>query len=95
MEKEATVLSELFPDAAAHIEAKREDTRMAVATLLQMSKQREEKLKQNQQIQRYFDDYRELMAWASEVIAKITSPDLAADLTGAETLIARHKELKS
>ena len=44
MEKEATVLSELFPDAAAHIEAKREDTRMAVATLLQMSKQREEKL---------------------------------------------------
>ena len=95
VEKEATVLSELFPDAAAHIEAKREDTRMAVATLLQMSKQREEKLKQNQQIQRYFDDYRELMAWASEVIAKITSPDLAADLTGAETLIARHKELKS
>ena len=66
-----------------------------MATLLQMSKQREEKLKQNQQIQRYFDDYRELMAWASEVIAKITSPDLAADLTGAETLIARHKELKS
>ena len=95
VEKEATVLSELFPDAAAHIEAKREDTRMAVAALLQMSKQREEKLKQNQQIQRYFDDYRELMAWASEVIAKITSPDLAADLTGAETLIARHKELKS
>ena len=37
VEKEATVLSELFPDAAAHIEAKREDTRMAVATLLQMS----------------------------------------------------------
>ena len=57
--------------------------------------QREEKLKQNQQIQRYFDDYRELMAWASEVIAKITSPDLASDLTGAETLIARHKELRS
>ena len=60
-----------------------------------MAAQREEKLKQNQQIQRYFDDYRELMAWASELIAKVTSPDLASDLTGAETLIARHKELKS
>ena len=47
VEKEATVLSELF-----HIEVKREDTKMAVVTLLQMSKQREEKLKQNQQIQR-------------------------------------------
>merc|ERR550532_1036992 len=68
---------------------------MAVATLLQMSKQREDKLRQNHQIQRYFDDYRELMAWSSEVMAKITSPDLASDLTGAETLISRHKEIRS
>merc|ERR1719347_742959 len=95
VEKEASILCELFPDAAAHIEAKREDTGMAVVNLLHMSAARDEKLKQNQQIQRYFDDYRELMAWASEVMAKITSPDLAADLTGAETLIARHNELKS
>ena len=55
---------------------------------------REGRLKQNQQIQRYFDDYRELMAWSSEVIAKITSPDLASDLSGAETLISRHKEIR-
>jgi len=68
---------------------------MAVVNLLQMSAARDEKLKQNQQIQRYFDDYRELMAWASEVMAKITSPDLASDLTGAETLISRHKEIRS
>ena len=51
-------------------------------------------MKQNQQIQRYFDDYRELMAWSSEVIAKMTSPDLASDLTGAETLISRHTEIR-
>jgi len=95
VEKEASVLCELFPDAAAHIEAKREDTGMAVVNLLHMSAARDEKLKQNQQIQRYFDDYRELMAWASEVMAKITSPDLASDLTGAETLISRHKEIRS
>merc|ERR1711970_1354779 len=31
----------------------------------------------------------------SEVMAKITSPDLASDLTGAETLISRHKEIRS
>merc|ERR1719341_2965704 len=88
VEKEASILCELFPDAAAHIEAKREDTGMAVVNLLQMSAARDEKLKQNQQIQRYFDDY-------SEVMAKITSPDLASDLTGAETLISRHKEIRS
>ena len=35
------------------------------------------------------------MAWSSEVIAKITSPDLASDLAGAETLISRHKETRS
>jgi len=95
VEKEASVLCELFPDAAAHIDAKREDTSMALVNLLHMSSARDEKLKQNQQIQRYFDDYRELMAWASEVMAKITSPDLASDQTGAETLISRHKEIKS
>jgi len=95
VEQEASILCELFPDAAAHIDAKREDTGMALVHLLQMSAARDEKLKQNQQIQRYFDDYRELMAWASEVMAKITSPDLASDLTGAETLISRHKEIRS
>ena len=95
VEKEADVLCELFPDAAAHIEAKREDARQALATLQDMARGREEKLLQNQQLQRYFDDYRELMAWSSEVIAKITSPDLAADLAGAETLISRHKEIRA
>ena len=52
-------------------------------------------MQQNQQIQRYFDNYRELMARAREVIPKTTSPNLASDPTGAETLIARHKEIKS
>jgi len=41
------------------------------------------------QMQRYFDDNQELTAWASEVVAKITSTDLAAHLTRAETLTAR------
>merc|ERR1711892_192516 len=95
VEKEASILCELFPDAAAHIDSKREDTRLALNTLVEMAEEREGKLKQNQQIQSYFDDYRELMAWISEVMAKITSPDLASDLTGAETLITRHQEIRS
>ena len=95
VETEAGVLCELFPDAAAHIMSKREYLSQTMSNLIHLSKEREDKLQQNQQIQRYFDDYRELMAWSSEVMAKITSPDLASDLTGAETLIARHKEIKS
>ena len=89
MKKETTVVNEFFPDVAAHIDPKREDTRMAVATLLQMSKLREEKLMQNQQIPRYFYDFREFMAWASEIIIKITLPDLVTNITGTEILIAR------
>ena len=95
VEQEAGVLCELFPDAAAHIQSKREYLGQAMNNLLHLSSSREEKLQQNQQIQRYFDDYRELMAWSSEVMAKITSPDLAADLSGAETLLSRHKEIRS
>ena len=95
VETEAGVLCELFPDAAAHIQTKREYLNQAIHNLLFLASEREDKLRQNHQIQRYFDDYRELMAWASEVMAKITSPDLASDLTGAETLISRHKEIMS
>merc|ERR1719419_587559 len=95
VEKEAGVLSELFPDASAHIQSKREYLVQVMNNVVLLSQEREDKLQQNQKIQRYFDDYRELMAWSSEVIAKITSPDLASDLAGAETLISRHKETRS
>ena len=44
----------------------------ALTDLLAKSSQRDDKLRQNFQIQRYFDDYRELMA--REVMAKISSP---------------------
>jgi len=95
VESEATVLCELFPDASAHVESKVETTRSALINLTSLATTWEQKLKQNQIIQRYFDDYRELMAWSSEVLAKMTSPDLAADLAGAETLITRHNEIKA
>ena len=95
VESEATVLCELFPDASAHVESKVETTRSALVNLTSLATTWEQKLKQNQIIQRYFDDYRELMAWSSEVLAKMTSPDLAADLAGAETLITRHNEIKA
>lgn len=31
-------------------------------------------------------------AWISEMIAKVTSPELAQDVAGAEALISRHME---
>ena len=61
----------------------------ALTDLLAMSSQCDDKLRQNQQIQGYIDDYHELMVWASKVIAKIPSPVLAQDIAGAETLMSR------
>jgi len=95
VEGEASVLCELFPDASAHVQSKVEATLSALASLTSLAESWEHKLKENQIIQKYFDDYRELMAWSSEVMAKMTSPDLASDLPGAETLISRHKEIKA
>jgi len=95
VEAEASVLCELFPDASAHVQSKVEATLSALTSLTSLAEAWEHKLKQNQIIQKYFDDYRELMAWSSEVMAKMTSPDLASDLPGAEEIISRHKEIKA
>jgi len=61
-------------------------------SLLDASAQRRERLIQAEELQSYFDQHRELMAWLNEMLAKITAPDLARDVPGAEALIARHAE---
>lgn len=47
---------------------------------------------QAEQLQAYFDEYRDLMAWINEMLARITAPELAKDVAGAEALIAKIKE---
>lgn len=47
---------------------------------------------QAEKLQSYFDQHRDLMAWLNEMLAKITAPELARDVAGAEALIARHAE---
>lgn len=37
-------------------------------------------------------DYNIFRAWTNEMIAKVTSPELAQDVPGAEALISRHLE---
>lgn len=90
--EEATRLANIFPDAREHVEVKNEETLDAWNDLLDKSDQRKDKLKQAEQLQSYFDEYRDLLAWINEMLAKVTAPDLAQDVSGAETLIARHNE---
>ncbi|XP_050536729.1 spectrin beta chain, non-erythrocytic 5 isoform X2 [Daktulosphaira vitifoliae] len=90
--QEAGRLSAMFPDAKDHIEVKQEEAVDAWATLLEDASQRKNKLNQAEHLQSYFDQYRHLIAWINETIAKVTSPTLSQDVNGAEMLILRHQE---
>jgi len=90
--QEAGRLSAMFPDAKDHIEVKQEEAVDAWTTLLENASQRKSKLNQAEHLQSYFDQYRHLIAWINETIAKITSPILSQDVSGAEMLILRHQE---
>ncbi|XP_031334782.1 spectrin beta chain, non-erythrocytic 1 isoform X2 [Photinus pyralis] len=94
IEQEAHRLSELFPDAEEHIEVKREDTLNAWEELQTKAEHRRENLQQSEQLQTYFDQYQDLMAWINEMLAKVTAPDLPQDVSAAEVLIEHHKEHK-
>ncbi|XP_055551148.1 spectrin beta chain, non-erythrocytic 1 isoform X2 [Wyeomyia smithii] len=92
---EAQKLGDTFPDAKEHIEVKRDETIEAWSELKEKTFQRKEKLMQAEQLQAYFDEYRDLMAWINEMLAQITAPELAKDVAGAEALISKIQEQKT
>ncbi|XP_062560998.1 spectrin beta chain, non-erythrocytic 5 isoform X2 [Armigeres subalbatus] len=92
---EAQKLGDTFPDAKEHIEVKRDETIEVWSVLKEKTIQRKEKLMQAEQLQAYFDEYRDLMAWINEMLAQITAPELAKDVAGAEALIGKIKEHKT
>lgn len=93
--EEAKHLAELYPDAKEHIEVKLNETVEMWTVLLERTVARKDKLQQTELLQTYFEEYRELMAWINEVMAKITAPELATSVVGAEALLARIEEHRS
>ncbi|XP_076180788.1 spectrin beta chain, non-erythrocytic 5 kst isoform X2 [Ptiloglossa arizonensis] len=92
---EASRLIELFPDARIHIDVKHQEAEAAWNELLEKAAQRRSKLSQAEQLQSYLGEYRDLISWINEMVAKVTAPDLARDVPGAEALISRHSEYKA
>ncbi|XP_053397827.1 spectrin alpha chain, non-erythrocytic 1-like isoform X5 [Mercenaria mercenaria] len=90
--KEAERLISQFPDAQEHIAAKHEEMVQAWNILVEKAAMRKEKLNQAEQLQLYFNDYRELTAWISEMMAVITAMEFPRDLQGAQASMARWKE---
>ncbi|XP_034181536.2 spectrin beta chain, non-erythrocytic 5 kst isoform X4 [Osmia lignaria lignaria] len=95
LKEEASRLIELFPDARIHIDVKHQEAEAAWNELLEKAAQRRSKLAQAEQLQSYLGEYRDLMSWINEMVAKVTAPDLARDVPGAEALISRHSEYKA
>ncbi|XP_071162084.1 spectrin beta chain-like isoform X8 [Mytilus edulis] len=93
--KEAERLMSSFPDAQEHIATKHEEMVKAWNNLVEQATQRKEKLQQADQLQIYFNDYRELTAWINEMIAMINAEEVPKDLPGAEALVTRSKEHKA
>lgn len=93
--EEASRLAGIFPDATEHIAVKHEQVDEAWSDLLHKAAQRRSKLVQAEQLQAYFDDYRDLVSWINETVAKVTAPELARDVPGAEALIGRHAEYRA
>nr|XP_036670450.1 spectrin beta chain, non-erythrocytic 5 isoform X4 [Drosophila suzukii] len=89
---EAVKLGEIYPDAKEHIEVKRDETVEAWTDLKEKTGARKNKLSQAEQLQSYFDEYRDLIAWINEMLAKITAPELATSVAGAELLLASIKD---
>lgn len=93
--REASKLADTFPDAKEHIEVKRDETVDSWTQLIERTQLRKEKLHQTEQLQEYFDNYRELMTWINELLANITAPELATDVSGAEAQLKHLGEQKN
>nr|XP_040577591.1 spectrin beta chain, non-erythrocytic 1-like [Lepeophtheirus salmonis] len=84
-----------YPDAAAHINVKRDELDEGMLGLERKAKDRDEQLKQNEKLLEYYSDYRELMSWTTEIMSKVTGPELGKNLQDAEFLTIQHNQYLS
>ena len=90
MNKDADVLVSEYPDAVDHIVAKRRELLRSVERLDNMVKDRDRQLDQNEQLLDYYTNFRELMGWANEFLARMCNPELSKDLHDANAVFSRH-----
>ncbi|XP_040455901.1 spectrin beta chain, non-erythrocytic 5 isoform X2 [Falco naumanni] len=91
---EAWHLSRTYPQVKENIMERLTDAEECWENLDKKFLQRKARLSQAEQVQLYFNDCRELTAWANEMHAVVMSEELANDVLGAELLIKRHEEYK-
>ena len=94
LNNEADRLSQIHPDHADQIQAKREDIGKTWQGLKDKSRERKGRLDDSYFLHRFLTDFRDLLSWIHEMKAIISADDLAKDVAGAEALLERHQEHK-
>ncbi|XP_048485825.1 spectrin beta chain, non-erythrocytic 5 [Plutella xylostella] len=90
---QAQQLGELFPDAQSHVSCKLQQVSAALQRVAERAAQQQQQLELATQLQAHFSTYHDLLAWTNETLARVTAPELARDVAGAERLVARHDDI--
>uniref|UniRef100_A0A158QA40 Spectrin beta chain n=1 Tax=Enterobius vermicularis TaxID=51028 RepID=A0A158QA40_ENTVE len=90
--EEAKRLVSLYPDTKEHVEVRRLQMQEQLKDVVQSANNYFEKLQQMQNLQSYFQEYRDFIAWISRLKNTIESETLPRDVPGCEALMLRHTE---
>ena len=92
MEDGAAKLAKNHPDSSDEIMERKNEILKDWKALNESATERKEKLLDSYDFQRFLSDYRDLMAWISNMKSLINSEEMATDVTVAEALLERHQE---
>ncbi|KAJ8038539.1 Spectrin alpha chain, non-erythrocytic 1 [Holothuria leucospilota] len=93
LDETADRLCETHPDSEEPIRAKKAEIDEAWHNLQDRANGRRDKLVDSHDLQRFLSDYRDLKTWVNGMMVLVSSDELAKDVTGAEALLDRHREL--
>ncbi|XP_063958759.1 spectrin beta chain, non-erythrocytic 5-like isoform X1 [Lytechinus pictus] len=89
---QAAQLVEEYTDAYQHISEENDTMVSAWNMLLERAALRKDRLMQAEQLQLYFNEFRELSTWINEMNALLSSDETPHDVSSAEALLNKHSE---
>uniref|UniRef100_F1KPH2 Spectrin beta chain n=1 Tax=Ascaris suum TaxID=6253 RepID=F1KPH2_ASCSU len=93
--REAERLISLYPDTKEHLEVRRMEMEEQLKDVVNASRTYLERLQQMQNLQSYFQEHRDLIAWIRRLQHTVTSETLPNNVEGCEALMVRHAEYQS
>ncbi|VDM96556.1 unnamed protein product [Thelazia callipaeda] len=93
--REAERLISLYPDTQEHLVVRKMGMEEQLKDVMSTANKYLEKLQQMQNLQSYFQEHRDLIAWIKRLQHAITSETLPNDVDGCEALMLRHAEYQT